>query len=74
MTLTTSSSPNVLLMEATFDTLLASLRISISYSRSFSTTVHIKHNIHGVLRITRVILQSPAPQNITHSPQPANEN
>jgi hypothetical protein len=54
MTLTTFSSPNVLLVEATFDKSLALLRISNSYSGSYSTTVHIKHNFQGVLIITRL--------------------
>jgi hypothetical protein len=57
MTLTTSSSPNVLLLEATFDKLSTFLRISNSYSGSCSTTVYIKHNFHGVLSITRLVPQ-----------------
>jgi hypothetical protein len=57
MMLTTSSSPNVLLVEAAFDKLFTFSRISNRYSGSCSTTVHIKHDFHGVLRITRLILQ-----------------
>jgi hypothetical protein len=58
MTLTTSSPPNVLVMEAIFDKLLSFLGISNNYySGSCSTTAHIKHDFHGVLSITRLFLQ-----------------